>query len=89
MSESATTADSPACPNCAALQQRIAELETRLAKLEKNSTNSSKPPSSDFVSPQGFSVFQNTEHTQEFPGLIGEITEGGGDVAAILSAEEV
>lgn len=52
MSESATTADSPACPNCAALQQRIAELEARLAKLEKNSTNSSKPPSSDFVSPK-------------------------------------
>lgn len=29
----------------------IANLNARLAKLEKNSTNSSKPPSSDFVNP--------------------------------------
>ena len=39
------------CPQCAVLRRRIAELESRLAKLEKNSTNSSKPPSSDFVHP--------------------------------------
>jgi transposase len=44
------------CPGCARLQQRIEELEARLAKLEaelvkarKNSSNSSKPPSSDIV----------------------------------------
>lgn len=39
------------CPECAVLRRRIAELESRLAKLEKNSSNSSKPPSSDFVNP--------------------------------------
>ena len=44
-------ASSHECPQCAVLRQRIAELESRLAKLEKNSTNSSKPPSSDFVRP--------------------------------------
>ena len=48
MSQAATNAD---CPECRVLRQRIAELESRLAKLEKNSTNSSKPPSSDFVNP--------------------------------------
>jgi transposase len=48
MSQAATSHE---CPECAALRQRIAELESRLAKLEKNSTNSSKPPSSDFVRP--------------------------------------
>jgi len=48
MSQAATNSD---CPQCAVLRQRIAELESRLAKLEKNSTNSSKPPSSDFVNP--------------------------------------
>lgn len=44
-------ASSHKCPQCVVLQERIAELESRLAKLEKNSSNSSKPPSSDFVNP--------------------------------------
>jgi transposase len=48
MSHSATSHE---CPQCAVLRRQIAELEARLAKLEKNSTNSSKPPSSDFVKP--------------------------------------
>src|SRR6202140_2415216 len=48
MSQAATRHE---CPHCAVLRQQIAELESRLAKLEKNSTNSSKPPSSDFVKP--------------------------------------
>jgi transposase len=46
------------CPHCrerderlAALEQRIAELESQLAKALKNSGNSSKPPSSDIVNP--------------------------------------
>jgi transposase len=33
----------------AAMQKRLAELETQLAKLGKNSSTSSKPPSSDIV----------------------------------------
>jgi transposase len=48
MDERATT---PRCANCAVLESRIAELEARLARLEKNSSNSSKPPSSDIVKP--------------------------------------
>lgn len=48
MSHSATTTD---CPHCAAMRIELADLKARLAKLEKNSTNSSKPPSSDFVNP--------------------------------------
>jgi transposase len=48
MSQAATIHE---CAQCVVLRQRIAELESRLAKLEKNSTNSSKPPSSDFVHP--------------------------------------
>jgi len=47
MTEQATTG----CPRCAVLERRVAELEARLAKLEKNSSNSSKPPSSDIVKP--------------------------------------
>ena len=43
-------ADKP-CANCAALERRIAALEAQLAQLQKNSTNSSKPPSSDIVKP--------------------------------------
>ena len=46
------------CPNCERLSRRIAELEARLtlleselAKAKKNSTTSSKPPSSDIVKP--------------------------------------
>lgn len=48
MQEQATNND---CPRCAALEKEIAELRSRLAKLEKNSGNSSKPPSSDIVKP--------------------------------------
>jgi thiol-disulfide isomerase/thioredoxin len=57
-------ADAPntECPNCkrllAIIEQlhadygrRIAELEARIARLEKNSSNSHKPPSSDIVKP--------------------------------------
>jgi transposase len=39
------------CPNCAALEQRVAALEAQLAAAKKNSSNSSKPPSSDIVKP--------------------------------------
>ena len=46
-----STATTHECPQCVVLRQRISELEARLAKLEKNSANSSKPPSSDFVNP--------------------------------------
>ena len=35
----------------APLLARIAELEQKIARLEKNSSNSSKPPSSDIVKP--------------------------------------
>ena len=35
----------------APLQKRIAELEQEIARLKKNSSNSSKPPSSDIVKP--------------------------------------
>jgi transposase len=35
----------------AELEQRVAELEALVAKLQKNSGNSSKPPSSDIVKP--------------------------------------
>src|SRR5437016_3517842 len=48
--------DVPACQGCAALMQHLEQLQTRVAQLEaelaaakKNSSNSSKPPSSDFV----------------------------------------
>lgn len=49
MTEPATTI--LPCANCVVLEAKIAELEARLAKLEKNSSNSSKPPSSDIVKP--------------------------------------
>ena len=46
------------CPQCAELQQKIAELtarqeklEAELARAQKNSSTSSKPPSSDIVKP--------------------------------------
>ena len=57
-------ADTPTaeCPNCRRLMaliqelhatygKRIAELEARIARLERNSSNSHKPPSSDIVKP--------------------------------------
>lgn len=47
MTDRATTS----CPECARLMQRVAELEAQLARAEKNSGNSSKPPSSDIVKP--------------------------------------
>ena len=34
------------------LQRKVADLETKVAKLSKNSTNSSKPPSSDITRPK-------------------------------------
>jgi hypothetical protein len=34
------------------IQARSAELETVIARLQKNSRNSSKPPSSDIVKPK-------------------------------------
>ena len=47
-----TPESSPApCPNCVKLEKRVAELEAQvrelLARLNKNSSNSSRPPSSD------------------------------------------
>jgi len=46
------------CPRCAVLERmlielaaRVAQLEAELAKAKKNSSNSSKPPSSDIVKP--------------------------------------
>src|SRR5581483_5634615 len=39
------------CPLCEGLRARIAELEAQLAKAQKHSGNSSKPPSSDIVKP--------------------------------------
>ncbi len=39
------------CPNCTALEKRVAALEAQLASANKNSGNSSKPPSSDLVKP--------------------------------------
>lgn len=48
------SAPNPECPGCRALQQRVVELETRLAVLEarlaQNSSNSSRPPSADLPS---------------------------------------
>jgi transposase len=45
------SAPNPDCPGCQMLQARVAELEARLAVLEarlsQNSSNSSRPPSSD------------------------------------------
>jgi hypothetical protein len=46
------------CPNCRRLEERTAKLEAELAEVnrklaeaKKNSSNSSKPPSSDIVNP--------------------------------------
>ncbi len=41
------------CPECKRFEKRIAKPEARIAKLEKNSSNSSKPPSSDVAKPGG------------------------------------
>jgi transposase len=52
-------APTPECPNCrrlqayvAKLEGLVAELQDRIARLEKNSSNSHKPPSSDIVKPK-------------------------------------
>ena len=54
-----TIAGTPPCARCADLEQRleqlcarVAQLEAELAAAKKNSTNSSKPPSSDIVKPK-------------------------------------
>ena len=39
------------CSRCAELEARVAALEAQLAAAQKNSGNSSKPPSSDIVNP--------------------------------------
>ena len=41
------------CPTCQRLKARIVELEAELARARKDSTTSSKPPSSDIVKPPG------------------------------------
>ena len=41
------------CSRCAELEARVATLEAQLAAAQKNSGNSSKPPSSDIVNPPG------------------------------------
>ena len=42
----------PSCPGCAAKDAEIVRLQEQLAKAQKNSGNSSKPPSSDIVDPK-------------------------------------
>ena len=44
-------APTPECPNCRRLEGRIEALETEIARLRKDSSNSHKPPSSDIVKP--------------------------------------
>jgi len=51
-----------------ALKQHIAELELRIAKLEKNSSNSSKPPSSDIVKPKAPNARKGKRHIGGQPG---------------------
>jgi len=55
------------CPNCERLERRATELEARvadlegkLAKAQKNSATWSKPPSSDIVKPNTVQVFITT-----------------------------
>ena len=66
MTQAATTHE---CPQCVLLKQQIATLEARLAKLEKNSTNSSKPPSSDLV--QRVKTPQKSKKKQKIGGQPG------------------
>jgi transposase len=43
-----TTVEMPACPRCDALERENEELKAKIAALQKDSSTSSKPPSSDF-----------------------------------------
>ena len=54
----------------APLLARIAELEQQIARLKKNSSNSSKPPSSDIVKPPNVTVTrkQGKRHKGAQPG---------------------
>ncbi|MCA9213357.1 MAG: IS66 family transposase [Planctomycetales bacterium] len=55
------------CARCERLEERLAELEAELAKAKKNSSNSSKPPSSDIVNPgpkQGSTKRKNRKRKQ-------------------------
>ena len=47
----AVTTKKRGCAKCKRLEQRIAVLEAEIAALKKNSSNSSKPPSSDITNP--------------------------------------
>jgi cell division septum initiation protein DivIVA len=49
------------------LRARIAELEAEIAQLKKNSSNSSKPPSSDIVKPEKL-VHENGTHEKRKRG---------------------
>lgn len=58
MSDDASSNAKPSCPRCAALEERVRTLEAQVqallaenARLKKNSSTSSKPPSSDIVKP--------------------------------------
>lgn len=62
MKEQAT---SSGCPRCAALERENAALRGRLARLEKNSANSSKPPSSDLVKPPPSGARQSKKKGQK------------------------
>jgi ribosomal protein L29 len=44
--ERQTTAE---CPRCKELEKQLAELKAEVARLKKDSSTSSKPPSSDIV----------------------------------------
>lgn len=54
-----------------ALEKRNAELEIELARLRKNSSNSSKPPSSDIVKPQEVIETSESSKTRKIGGQPG------------------